>query len=618
MTTRRKTPEQRAAEAAAEQAGSNANLAAVPEATRGGEDTRRRGWFWHWNALVTQYAPLIGLKGVGLLNSYTVWTDRREESPHRGYAFPSQQSEADFYGEERAELITINKILVALDLIEIRKEMVLRVDPQGRRWKVPHNFYRVKDHGDDFTLTTPYVLRVAELAATDRAVYRYVRRVFSSRFSPIDGDNVWGRILPEVRQTPVWQELAARAEAEETRASARTRAGHAARKGSANPGNDADFFVPGDGDDAATTEPVNDSDAVTMEEERETSVASINTGSSMDVAATNRGSRSRKPGDVAASNEGAPTSVAPTNTTYDQSRTTTKRPVKNELAAGATMAPAQTAPQAAQQVVSDSRPLTTGGPGAVPPVDAAAQLAATRAFEQANDRAATPAERKLLRDLAERYEPVAQAAATTSDADVPGSGWGWLEAAVWEAVEAGSAFVAPRRLREILQRWERDGFPGAGGSVGVAASAPAPAGASAPMRAPARTESRPAPIAAAEWTAPANRVEAPVPAVAEPVNFPVAEMGLGSRQVWAAALDEVARQGRLTRTELETWLRPASLTGRDGATLLLGAPNAVARDRIAARLLPAVRAAIAATVGVELEIEVVVADDAWEQRAAGD
>ena len=32
--------------------------------------------------------PLIGLKGVGLLNSYTVWTDRREESPHRGYAFP--------------------------------------------------------------------------------------------------------------------------------------------------------------------------------------------------------------------------------------------------------------------------------------------------------------------------------------------------------------------------------------------------------------------------------------------------------------------------------------------------------------------------------------------------
>ena len=62
--------------------------------SRSGEDVRKRGWFWHWNSIVTQYAPLLGLKGVGLLNSYTVWTDRREESPHRGYAFPSQQSEA--------------------------------------------------------------------------------------------------------------------------------------------------------------------------------------------------------------------------------------------------------------------------------------------------------------------------------------------------------------------------------------------------------------------------------------------------------------------------------------------------------------------------------------------
>jgi hypothetical protein len=125
----------------------NSTTAEDQSATEGraGVDARRRGWFWHWNNVVTQYAPLIGLKGVGLLNSYTVWTDRRDESPHRGYAFPSQQSEAAFYGEERAELITINKILVALDLIEIRKEMLTRVDDRGRRWRVPHNLYRVKD-----------------------------------------------------------------------------------------------------------------------------------------------------------------------------------------------------------------------------------------------------------------------------------------------------------------------------------------------------------------------------------------------------------------------------------------------------------------------------------------
>src|SRR5688500_664385 len=288
VTSRRKDPDQGAPEP----------LAAVPEATRGGEDTRRRGWFWHWNALVTQYAPLIGLKGVGLLNSYTVCTDRREESPHRGYAFPSQQSEADFYGEDRDELITINKILVALDLIEIRKEMVVRADPQGRRWKVPHNFYRVKDHGDDFSLGPADVLRIAELAARDRAVYRYVRRVFSPRFSPIDGDNVWGRILPEVRLTPVWQGLATRAAAEEDRASARTRAGHAARKGTsaeteapAEPLATSPFFAPDAGDGPAITTGGNDSATVTSPSAESTSVAEINTGSSADVDGSNRGAR---------------------------------------------------------------------------------------------------------------------------------------------------------------------------------------------------------------------------------------------------------------------------------------------------------------------------------------
>ena len=461
VTSRRKDPGQGVT--AAEQ------LAAVPEATRGGEDVRRRGWFWHWNALVTQYAPLIGLKGVGLLNSYTVWTDRREESPHRGYAFPSQQSEADFYGEDRAELITINKILVALDLIEIRKEMVLRTDPQGRRWKVPHNFYRVKDHGDDFTLGTPHVLRVAELAAADRAVYRYVRRVFSPKFSPIDGANVWAQILPEVRRTPVWQELAARAEQEETRASARTKAGHAARKGAvATSSDDPDFFVPSSGDEAATPTVINDTDAVTMPEGEATSVASINTGSRggcCTVSTEVHDGQERS--DVGAINTGDPTSVAPTNTTYDESRTTTKRPGKDEKAKTTNLAPAL----ASDRTVSASTPVTTGGPGAQPPMDAAAQMAALRAFEQANDRAATPAERKLLRDLAERFTPVAENAAG-ADSDVPGSGWGWLEAAVWEAVEAGSAFVAPRRLREILQRWERDGFPGTNAATASRQQAP--------------------------------------------------------------------------------------------------------------------------------------------------
>jgi hypothetical protein len=573
----------------------------VPEATRGGEDVRRRGWFWHWNALVTQYAPLIGLKGVGLLNSYTVWTDRREESPHRGYAFPSQQSEADFYGEDRAELITINKILVALDLIEIRKEMVLRADPQGRRWKVPHNFYRVKDHGDDFTLSTPDVLRVAELAARDRAVYRYVRRVFSPRFAPIDGDNVWGRILPEVRITSVWQQLSARTAAEEDRASARTRAGHAARKGSSAM-NDAPeslaatpFFAPSDGDDAAMATDSNDSASVTTSMGEKTSVATINTGSVVDVDASNKGSRRTGQSDVAATNEGRPTAVAPANTTYHQERTTTRDMItaKDDERDSSNDASANE-----RDRFTASR-QTTGGPGPRPPADAAAEAAALRAFESANDRAATPAERKLLRDLAARFEPVATTASQErAGEDLPASGWGWLEAAVWEAVEAGSAFVAPRRLREILARWEREGFPAVDGDgrreSGVGGWV---AGGAVPRGRAGKATKLPTPD---------SRLPTPV--------FTIAEIGLSNRQVWAAALSEVAQRGEVSRADLETWLRPAGLIGREGETLIVGAPNIVARDRIAARLLPALRDALAATMGVAVAVAVVVEDETETAR----
>ncbi len=423
------------------------------EATRGGEDVRRRGWFWHWNSVVTQYAPLIGLKGVGLLNSYTVWTDRREESPHRGYAFPSQQREADFYGEDRAELITINKILVALDLIEIRKEMVLRADEQGRRWRVPHNFYRVKDHQDGFTLDAAAVLRVVELADRDKAVYRCIRRIFSPRFAPIDADNVWHRILPVVREHEVWQRLAARAAHEDDRASARTRRGHAARK--------AGFGMSNVGDSATPTTTANDSEADAKERGERTSVASTNKGWTPDVATTNTGFNDESTTVVDAGNSAPATAVAPANTTYneDELTTTTTTPgdQKHDLSQGVTggvdtLARGVTA---GSEPVSIAMPVHAGPGGQPAPLDVVGEAAAIRAFEDANGRTSTPAERHLLRGLAERVEPAAWATRR------PGleTGWEWLTAAVYEAVEAGSAYVAPRRLREILSRWERDGLP---------------------------------------------------------------------------------------------------------------------------------------------------------------
>jgi hypothetical protein len=319
--------------------------------TREGVDVRQRGWFWHWNNVVTQYAPLIGLKGVGLLNSYTVWTDRRDESPHRGYAFPSQQSEADFYGEERAELITINKILVALDLIEIRKEMIYRTDERGRRWRVPHNLYRVKDRPDGVDLRASDVLRVAELAQRDSAVYRYVRRVFSPRFQPIDRDNIWHTILIELHEHPTWRELQERTAALESRASARSRAGHktrtskqAADPDSSRPDTDGAVITSGQLDGTASiNNEQTGSRAVSAPtvvattnngslEVKATDVELVNTGLGVHVATTNTASGAERPTSAAHSNTARVSSVGLSNTTYHQERTTTTTTTTRESA----------------------------------------------------------------------------------------------------------------------------------------------------------------------------------------------------------------------------------------------------------------------------------------------
>ncbi|HEU4793104.1 MAG TPA: DnaA N-terminal domain-containing protein [Nitrolancea sp.] len=415
-------------------------------AGRSGEDARRRGWFWHWNSVITQYAPLIGLKGVGLLNSYTVWTDRREESPHRGYAFPSQQSEADFYGEDRAELITINKILVALDLIEIRKEMVPRVDERGRRWRVPHNLYRVKDHRDGFDLTVADVLRVAELANRDRAVYRYVRRIFSPRLSPIDADNVWHRILPVVRQSEDWQQAAAQAAKEDARASARTKAGHASRSRS---GSKEEPVTRAHSDHAEATDEA--SPIAEILDDHRTTVGRSNNDPNPDVAPSNNGlAIAVAPGndglgvDVASGNEGLSPEeetfdgrcnegdrniVDESNTTYYQNTitttTTTGSPHRKSSDSGS----------------PDGGRTTFGSAG--PVLDAAASVLSC--FTAANGREASPLERELLAELETEFDAAARRAGAAA-AD-------WVVAAIREAVNSGSRFVAPKRIREILARW---------------------------------------------------------------------------------------------------------------------------------------------------------------------
>lgn len=408
--------------------------------SRSGEDTRRRGWFWHWNSIVTQFAPIIGLKGVGLLNSYTVWTDRREDSRHRGFAFPSQQSESDFYGEDRNELITINKLLVCLDLIEIRKEMVPRTDERGRRWKVPHNLYRVKDHGDEFNLTTRDVMRVALLADNDRAVYRYVRRIFSAKFAPIDRDNIWHQILDDVRPTDVWQRLAARTERDETRASARSKAGHASRR---TPATKSVFSLPRGGDTTASEATVvaSDNDSATDNTfdsglSNPTIVAPSNNGSETSAAKSNNGFADNPASTDAPVNNGEATSVAPGSSTYYQELTTTTTRKVDKKETG--------------EFPEDAN--LAGGPGtASPPDDRRDEDATVRLFDEANSRPTTAAARRHLKRIAEDFADLAQVSGI--------SGWVLVGNAIDEAVASGSAFVAPKRVREIVTRWSRDGVP---------------------------------------------------------------------------------------------------------------------------------------------------------------
>ena len=543
-----------------------------------GADTRKRGWYWHWNSIVTQYAPLIGLKGVGLLNSYTVWTDRREESPYRGYAFPSQQREAAFYGEDRAELITINKILVALDLIEIRKEMVVRTDEKGRRWKVPHNFYRVKDQGDGFTLTTDAVRRVVELAERDAAVYRYVRRIFSAKFAPIDSTNVWHRILEELRPTEVWQRLAAKTEKTEKRASARSKAGHASRRAQADEGG---FSLPEDGDTGTPERPQpatgNDTGPIGNDSGNDsggTVVASTNTGSGADVEPANSGLDEKRPTSADVTNTDRPTSVQPRNSTYYQDSTTT------------------TEKQESVRTQDDALPDTP------PPPPSEPRDRALRQFEEANDRRANRAEQRILKMLAGDLRERAALSEPVS--------WEWIADAIDEAVASGSTYVAPKRIQEIVLRWSRDGR-------GDRSSGPQSQADRKPVTRRAPASHKLAQGAVTGESGGGQRsgrrsVPAP-PRRGDPVRvapFALPACGLTNQQVWSGVVDELERNGIVPRVDLDAWARLSMIVDADDAEVVVGVPNVLAERRAAGRYRSVLEAAVARVTGVRFAVRVIV------------
>ncbi|HEU0165174.1 MAG TPA: hypothetical protein VFQ54_09015, partial [Thermomicrobiales bacterium] len=240
------------------------------------------------------------------------------------------------------------------------------------------------------------------------------------------------------------QRLADRTERDETKASARSKAGHAARP-KADRGNDSSpvFSLPDGGDNATleATAPDTGNDSETVEwggedADTDTSVEPGNTGSIVDDAHTNNGSSGSVASNDPPTNNGGQTSVAPANTTYNQSKTTTTEIDSTVEEDG----------------VRTERPLGTDRFGEeIEPDTTRSQALAIRAFEEANDRNATAAERRQLRQLAEW--------AATTGFSGGYDAWRIVTSAIEEAVAAGSSFVAPKRIREILNRWSRDGVP---------------------------------------------------------------------------------------------------------------------------------------------------------------
>ena len=415
--------------------------------SRSGEDTRRRGWYWNWNTMVTQFAPLIGLDGKGLLDSYIVWTDRREDSPFRGYAFPSTTAEANFYGIDRNVLGTINKILVALDLIEIKKSMVNRPD-NGNDWKFPHNTYRVKDQGDNFQLTTEAVRKVVQLATEDTAVYRRIKHIFGSKFKPIDPQSVWYEIIAELEPTPNWQKLQAVALEDERRTSERSRKGHAARKKSQKAETPATTGKSVESTAASVPDVSQVSTATTVgvDSENDSGVETKTPQKSI-AASTSNGlktsaAQSSNASGVQGSSDAAPTSNAPA--TIAQSTSTTNYTDQTTTTTGDKEAQSESE-------TTNVQPSGLAGDFGGGPDDSRDRDLTLTLFDEANEKPVSIAARRILGRYAIEFAALANTVSL--------SGWALVGASIEEAVSSGSTYVAPKRVREILLRWRNEGVP---------------------------------------------------------------------------------------------------------------------------------------------------------------
>ncbi|MDQ3694776.1 MAG: hypothetical protein M3464_14295, partial [Chloroflexota bacterium] len=204
-------------------------------------------------------------------------------------------------------------------------------------------------------------------------------------------------------------------------------------------------------------------------------------------------------------------------------------------------------------------------------------------FAEANARPATPAERKLLSGLAERFSAIAD----EHRAGAPSTGWALVAAAIYEAVEAGSAFVAPRRLREILLRWERDGYP-QDTDVGAADAVIAAA--------PARQTRQPGGATTAD---PRARLD-----VGPDIPLP---HGQGSRRTWEHVVSGLA--GAIEPALLAELVAGTSIVAYHDGEVQLAVPNPARAEHLATSYRDLIERRLSAAMRRPIRLAVITPDD---------
>jgi len=398
-------------------------------------DLRRSGWSWGWDTLAREFAGLLHQTGIGVYFTYATYTDNRKESPYRGSSYTGVEALADFSGESAEDIRTINKLLTALALARFETNTVYIPGKDGRRATRNRLHCFLLDR--DPHLTPDDVLSVLRLALTDTKVYRYIRHLFRPTFRPIDrandatgtpreNPNSWYRILPVIKRCSEWRELSVRADKDYVAVRERNLHGvEAAARRHAERNADLETILRGTEDGDSTILP-NWEDA-----------------SSLPI------SDPASPSVLPATEEDRPTRVPDTDENHDQEFHNQGKPeenTQNDLTTTTT-----------REQVFEQPDVPVNAKDA----ELISSLADVFAlFGQANRRPASTVEQELLRELVNDFDGPAQAR------QHDGSGTTWVMAAIVEAVDAGSNFVSPKRVRTICERWARDGFRSSRGSRG--------------------------------------------------------------------------------------------------------------------------------------------------------